>query len=261
MDNGNVNNDNKGNNNNYAWPVRLGECLPPLFSFENLYRCYLKCRKNKRNTMNVLKFEINAEENIFTLSEQLFMGTYMPSRSVCFIVEKPKMREIIAADFRDRIVHHVLVERLERIFEPIFIHDSYACRKGKGVHKALERVKEFIIKGSRNGNDKLFFLHLDIKNFFMTMDKEVLYRILQKKVKDKNALWLAKIIIFHNPAENCIIKGKKYLIKTLPPHKSLFNAKPKTGVPVGNLTSQFFANVYLNELDQYVKHALKCKYY
>ncbi len=232
-----------------------------MFSFENIYRCYLKCRKNKRHTINALRFEINAEENIFALSEELFMRVYKPSRSVCFVVEKPKMREIIAADFKDRIIHHVLIERLERIYEPIFIYDSYACRKQKGIHKALERVKTFTRKGSANGNKKLFFLHLDIKNFFMTIDKDVLYKILSKKVKEKDILWLSKVIIFNNPVNNYIVKGNKALFKVLPPHKSLFNAQPNRGIPVGNLTSQFFANVYLNELDQYVKHTLKCTYY
>lgn len=261
MYNGNVNANNK-TNNNYVWPVRAGEWLPPIFSFENLYRCYLKCRKNKRNTINALKFEINAEENLFKLSEELDNKTYQPSRSVCFIVERPKMREIVAADFRDRVVHHVLIEKLEEIYEPIFIYDSYACRKNRGLHKAVERVREFIRKGSKNGREKLYFVHLDIRNFFMTIDKEILYRMLERKVMDENILWLVRIIIFHNPVDNCIIKGEKNLIKHLPPHKSLFHTHDKNkGLPVGNLTSQFFANVYLNELDQYVKHILKCKYY
>ncbi|MFN3480894.1 MAG: reverse transcriptase domain-containing protein [Thermodesulfovibrionales bacterium] len=260
MWNGNVNANNK-TNNNYVWPVRAGEWLPSLFSFENLYLSYLKCRKNKRNTINALKFEIKAEDNLFKLSEELMRRTYQPSRSVCFIVERPKMREIIAADFRDRVVHHLLIERLEAIYEPLFIYDSYACRKDKGLHRAIERVKEFIRKGSGNSRRKLYFIHLDIKNFFMSIDKNILYTLLKKKVKDENLLWLARVIIFHNPVENCIIKGKGYLIKSLPPHKSLFHAPEDRGLPVGNLTSQFFANVYLNELDQFVKHTLKCRYY
>lgn len=171
------------------------------------------------------------------------------------------MREIIAADFSDRVVHHLLVERLEKIYEPIFIHDSYACRKDKGLHKAVKRVKEFIRKGSRNGRTKLHFTHMDIRNFFMTIDKEILYRLMEKKVDNKDLLWLACVLIFHNPIENCIIKGNKQLIRHLPPHKSLFHAPDGKGIPVGNLTSQFFANLYLNELDQYVKHILKCRYY
>lgn len=278
---GNVNANNK-TNNNYVWPVRAGEWLrdeghmesvdspslmggdkwkDDLLSFENLYRCYLKCRKNKRNTINALKFEVNAEENLFNLAEELRSKTYQPSRSVCFIVERPKMREIVAADFRDRVAHHLLVERLETIYEPIFIFDSYACRKDKGLHKAIERVREFIRMGGNNGRKKLHFLHLDIKNFFMTIDKTILYELLRKKVKDEDLLYLARVIIFHNPVANCIIKGKRHLIKSLPPHKSLFHAPENRGLPVGNLTSQFFANVYLNELDQFVKHTLKCRYF
>ena len=171
------------------------------------------------------------------------------------------MREIIAADFRDRVVHHVLIDRLEAVYEPIFIHDSYACRKEKGLHKAVERVRQFIGKGAENGRKRLFFAHLDIRNFFMTIDKRILYDILKKKVTDENLLWLARAIIFHNPAENCIIKGKQQLMNSLPPHKSLFHAGEGKGLPVGNLTSQFFANLYLNELDQYVKHSLKCRFY
>jgi retron-type reverse transcriptase len=261
MWNGNVNNDNKSNNNNYVWPVRSGEWLPPLFSFENLYRNYLKCRKNKRSTINALKFEINAEEKLLDLSEKLQNGTYQPTRSVCFMVERPKMREIIAADFRDRVVHHILVERLESVFEPIFVHDSYACRKDKGLHKAVERLRGFIRQGSRNGRKRLYFMHLDIKNFFMSIDKEILYHMLEKKVTDEQIVSLAHIIIFHRPTDHCIIRGKKHLLEGIPVQKSLFSAPENRGLPIGNLTSQFFANVYLNALDQFVKHTLKCKYY
>ncbi|MCX5885281.1 MAG: reverse transcriptase domain-containing protein [Proteobacteria bacterium] len=261
MWNGNVNNNNKSNNNNYVWPVRAGEWLPPLFSFENLYRNYLTCRKHKRNTINCLKFEINAEENLLNLSEELQQGTYQPTRSVCFMVERPKMREIIAADFRDRVVHHILVERLESIFEPVFIYDSYACRKDKGLHKAVERLRGFIRQGSRNGRKRLYFMHLDIKNFFMSIDKEILYRIVEKKVGDEQMRSFAHTIIFHRPTDHCIIKGKKHLRERIPVQKSLFSAPENRGLPIGNLTSQFFANVYLNALDQFVKHTLKCRYY
>ena len=155
----------------------------------------------------------------------------------------------------------LLVERLSAIYEPIFIYDSYACRKDKGLHKAVKRVKELIRKGSKNGRTKLYFTHMDIRNFFMTIDKEILYSLLEKKTENEDLLWLASVLIFHNPIENCIIKGNKHLIKHLPPHKSLFHATEDKGLPIGNLTSQFFANLYLNELDQYVKHVLKCKYY
>jgi RNA-directed DNA polymerase len=269
MNNGNVNNDNKTNNNNYVWPVRAGEWNPgdtgkkalPHFNFKNLYASYRKCRKHKRGTINALKFEINAEENLFKMAEELLTGAYRPSRSVCFVVDRPKMREIVAADFRDRVVHHLLIERLEAIFEPVFVHDSYACRKGKGLHKAVTRAREFIRKGSSNGNKLLYFTHLDISNFFMSVDKDILFSLIGNKVKDETLLWLARIIIFHDPVANCVIKGNRELIKHLPAHKSLFHSPEGKGLPVGNLTSQFFANVYLNELDQFVKHTLKFSYY
>lgn len=260
MWNGNVNNNNK-TNNNYVWPVRLGEWLPPLFSFENLYDSYRRCRKRKRNTINALRFEVRAEEHLFALCEELETRTYSPSRSVCFVVERPKLREIIAADFRDRVVHHLLVDRLETFYERIFIHDSYACRKEKGIHRAVGRLKYFIRKGSQNGRRRLFSLHMDVKNFFMSIDRQILYDLLRKKVAEPDVLWLAGTIIFHNPLERCLIKGKPALFAALPSHKSLFKAPAGKGLPIGNLTSQFFANVYLNELDQYAKHTLKCRYY
>jgi retron-type reverse transcriptase len=246
----------------YVWPVRAGEWnSAPIFSFENLYRNYLKCRKQKRNTVNALAFEVNAEENLFRLSEELQNNTYRPSRSVCFILDKPKMREIVAAAFRDRVVHHLLVERLEAIYEPVFIHDSYACRKGKGLHRAVARVREFIRKAGANGSRRAFFIHLDIRNFFMSIDHEILYGLIKRKVRDAGLLRLARRIIFHNPVKDCVVKGNRKLLHSLPPHKSLFHVPEGKGLPVGNLTSQFFANVYLNELDQYVKHVLKCRHY
>jgi len=166
MNNGNVNNDNKSNNNNYVWPVRSGEWDSPDFTFKELYGSYLACRRRKRNTINALRFEINAEENLFVLAGELNSRTYRPSRSVCFVVDKPKMREIIAADFRDRVVHHLLVERLEKIFEPVFVHNSYACRTGKGLHRAVGRVREYMRSGSGNNREKLYCMHLDIRNSF-----------------------------------------------------------------------------------------------
>lgn len=113
--------------------------MPPIFSLENIYRQYLRCRRNKRNTINALQFEYRLEENLMKLKEELSELTYYPSRSVCFAVNQPKPREISAAHFKDRIVHHILVDYLERIWEPKFIFDSYACRKEKGIHHEKEK--------------------------------------------------------------------------------------------------------------------------
>jgi hypothetical protein len=260
MNNGNVNNNNK-TNNNYVWPVRADNDALPLFSLENIYKKYIKCRRNKRGTANALKFEMNCEENLIDLQRELVDRTYYPSRSVCFMATKPKLREIFAADFRDRIVHHILVDYLERIWEPRFIFDSYACRKNKGIHLGVKRLQGFLRKVTRNGSMGAFYLQLDIKNYFMSIDKEILYRLIADKVRDESILWLARILIYHDCTKDYVLKGDMDYLKKIAPQKSLFYTEGRKGLPIGNLTSQFFANVYLNELDQFVKHHLKCRYY
>jgi hypothetical protein len=232
-----------------------------LFSFENLHRQYLACRRNKRNALNALRFEARQEENLLDLQEALLNRTYGPSRSVCFFVKKPKLREIFAADFRDRVVHHVLVDHLERIWEPVFIHDSYACRKGKGIHAGVERLRQFIRQVTRNGTRPAWYLQLDIHNYFMSIDKAILFALLAPKIRDEDALWLTRVLVFHDCTQNYVIKGDTRLLDKIPPHKTLFRAGPQRGLPIGNLNSQFFANVYLNGLDQFVKHTLKCRHY
>ncbi len=232
-----------------------------IFSFANLYRRYLECRQRKRGTINALKFELNAEENLWQLSRELQDKSYQPLRAVVFVVDKPKLREIIAADFRDRVVHHVAVERLEQIFEPKFIYDSYACRKDKGVHCAVDRLQGFI-RNLSGRNKPLYYLQLDIESFFINIDKNILYGLIRSKTRQQDLLWLTREIIFHNPADNYIVKGDKRLWEKIPAHKSLLKSGiVEKGLPIGNLTSQFFANVYLNELDQFVKHQLKCRHY
>lgn len=232
-----------------------------MFLFNNIYRQYLLCRQNKRNTFNALRFEVEQEKNLLALKEELEARTYRPSRSVCFFATKPKLREIFAADFRDRIVHHILVDYLERIWEPVFIHDSYACRKGKGVHKGVLRLQQFIRKVTRNGTIPAYYIQLDIKNYFMTIDKDILFSLIAKKVKDEDALWLSRVLIYHDCTDNYVFRGNFRVLKKIPPHKTLFYAPKNKGLPIGNLNSQFFANVYLNGLDQFVKHQLRCRYY
>ena len=249
-----------------------GQMEKGIFSFGNIYRCYLNCRKNKRNTINALKFEISAEENILRLEKELNSKTYRPSRSILFAARKPKLREIFAADFRDRVVHHILVDYLERAWERIFIYDSYACRKEKGTHRAVMRLKSFLRKVSKNGKRKAYYLQLDIKYFFTSIDKEILFGLIKKKIhpvrknfsngtEDKDILWLAEKIIFWDCTRSFILRDKEGVIKKILPNKSIFGKDNKRGLPIGNLSSQFFGNVYLNELDQFVKHTLKTKYY
>lgn len=232
-----------------------------IFSYENLLKCYYECRKRKRYTANAAKFEINFEGELLKLQKELQGHTYRPGRSICFVVTKPKAREIFAADFRDRIVHHILVGYLEPIFERKFISQSYACRKGKGAHKAIKDLKRYIGKATKGNTQKAHYLQIDIQSFFVSIKKHILLKLLKKRVKNPEILWLAERIIFHNPAQNYFYKGKPELFKLIPSHKTLFKVPKNQGLPIGNLTSQFFANVYLDELDQFVKHKLKAKYY
>ncbi|NMA44836.1 MAG: reverse transcriptase [Candidatus Diapherotrites archaeon] len=273
-DNGNINNDNKDNdNNNSARCVRFEKETPSaLFSFQNIYNNYISCRKRKRNTVNALKFEENLEQNLQELYYSLNNKTYEPRRSVCFTVLKPKPREIFAADFRDRIVHHIIVGALETIFEPSFSNDSFACRKNKGTHKAVKHLQRNTrkITGGNFGRKRAYFLQLDISNFFMSIDKRILFSIIEKKVNNfspwgvdfkVDLLWITKKLIFHDPASNFIQKSTKEISELVPTHKSLINVEKGKGLPIGNHTSQFFANVYLHELDFFVKNTLRVKHY
>jgi RNA-directed DNA polymerase len=251
-----------------------------LFSSQNVFLSYLDCRRRKRKTINALSFEKSQVDNLVTLTRTLNGGTYLPRRSVCFINTYPKPREIFAADFYDRVVHHLLVRFLEKYWEKVFIHDSFACRKEKGTLKAVERLSSFIRSVSENSSKKAYYLQLDVKNFFMTIDKHILFDFLDKglrkylripvsnraSVQDNLADYkrirdLIQTVIFHDPTENHIKKSSQEKWQIIPPEKSLFNTQTGKGLPIGNLTSQFFANVYMNELDQFVKHRLKAKYY
>lgn len=258
FNNGNVNNNNKSNDY-YVRAVRSGKCT--LLSFESIYQAYLDCRRRKRGTINALKFEIDVLGHLFDLALELQKGEYRPSRSVCFVTPVPKFREIFAADFRDRVVHHLIVRELEKIWEPRFIYDSYSSRPGKGIHLATQRLQNFMQKSTKSGKRVAWYMQLDIRSFFMSMDREVLFKIFERKKTSDVLLYLIATVVFHNPTKDFKFKGDPKILRYIPAHKSLFSVAPGKGLPIGNLTSQFFANVYLNELDQYVKHELKCRFY
>jgi RNA-directed DNA polymerase len=232
-----------------------------MFSFEQIYRAYRDCRKNKRNTRDALIFECNQEENIIQLVDALNSHSYQPVTSACFYIEKPKPREIFAADFSDRIVHHLIYNELAPTWEKIFIHHSYACRPEKGTHKASQELQACLRKITRNGKKPAFFLSMDIRNYFMSINKPILFQLLNKKCRNNDIEWLVQRIVFHDPTENYEMRSSKRLQQKVPQQKSLFHVLEDCGLPIGNLTSQFFANVYLNELDQFVKHVLKCRFY
>ena len=129
-------------------------------------------------------------------------------------------------------------------WEAIFIHDSYACRKGKGVHKGVLCLQHFIREVTANGSRPAYYIQLDIKNYFMSIDKEILFSLLDRKIRDEAALWLTRALIFHDCTDNYVLRGEAGLMESIPPHKTLFHAPKNKGLPIGNLNSQFFANVY-----------------
>ncbi len=241
-----------------------------IFTFEKLYKAYLDCRRTKRKTINALRFEWNLEENLFQIQEELETGKYKPGPSVCFVVESPSPREIFAASFKDRVIHHFLIREVLHMGEKEFIFDSFACRKNKGTHAGIKRLKKFIRQiGQNNQHSDCSYAQLDVSSFFMNIDHDILFSIFKKLISKQNksdqwkkeVLWLGKIIIFHKPTKNYIIKGDSKSFDLISPQKSLFRSKKNTGLPIGNYSSQFFANLYLNKLDQFVKRRLKCKYY
>ena len=234
----------------------------PLFSMERLYAAYRQCRRRKRRTCHALAFESRLEENLFDLRDALVRGHYRPEPSTVFMVEKPKRREIFAATFRDRVVHHLVVGALEPAWEKRFIHDSFACRKGKGTHRGVERVQTFARQVTCNATRTAWYLQLDIRGFFMSIDRHILLERLISKERDPVLVALIRTLVLHDPVCDCRFrKARQEDFLRLPAHKTLFKARPACGLPIGNLTSQFFANVYLDGLDQYVKHHLKARYY
>lgn len=235
---------------------------------EELFNAYFVCRKNKRNTANALAFEIDYENNLVQLCKEINDGTYQIGCSIAFIVDKPVKREIFAADFRDRVVHHLVIGKLNHLFEKQFIYDSYSCRTGKGTHFGIGRVDKFIRQCSLNYTKDCYVLKLDLKGFFMSINKNILFEKLEEFINEKYhasdkdlIIKLSKQVIFNDPTKNCIIKGNKSDWDNLPQTKSLFYSKPNCGLPIGNLTSQVFANFYMDSFDHFVKHDLKIRYY
>lgn len=217
-------------------------------SSDNLELAYRKARKRKSSRPDIQEFEQKLKGNLQKLQQELVTETYQPLPLKTFILRDPKTRKISKSDFRDRVVHHAICNVIEPIFEKQFIHDSCANRKGRGTFGALKRFNRFKRKVSSNGmkiqdhynNNYVrgYILKADIRKYFDTVNHEVLLQILSKKIADRKLI--------------------KLIEKILANHKTPHLGK---GMPLGNLTSQFFANVYLNELDYFVKHTLRTKYY
>ena len=244
----------------------LSDNLP--VTLEDVFEAYYECRRNKRNKQGALEFEVNLEENLITLWQELCSGSWKPSQSIVFLVYKPVMREIFAANFRDRIVHHLILKFLNPLFEQYFIYDSYSCRVGKGTHFGIDRVANFIKSSSMHNTKNVWILKIDIQSFFMSINRHILFSRLEEFIKkfyfEKNRdflINLCKIVIFNEPTHNCIFHSNFDEWKLLPKNKSLFYANKGCGLPIGNFTSQVFANFYLTEFDYYIKNICGIRYY
>lgn len=231
------------------------------FTFEQLVNAYLDCRKRKRNTESALAFEQNLERNLLALHHELKTGTYSPGKTICFVITRPKPREVWAADFRDRIVHHLFYNAISPRFYPSFIVDSCACIPGRGTLYAAKRLEAKIRSASQNWSKPCFYLKCDLANFFVAIDKNILHKQLKHRITEPWWLSLAEAILFHDPRQNYELRGDTDKLALVPDHKRLTSHASHLGLPIGNLSSQFFANVYLNELDQFIKHQIGARHY
>ncbi|MEK6914047.1 MAG: reverse transcriptase domain-containing protein [Nanoarchaeota archaeon] len=215
-----------------------------IYSIKNIILAWKKARKRKTKKQYVKDFEENIAYNLKVLHDELKNQTYTPKPLQTFILRDPKTRKISKSEFRDRVVHHAIVNVLEPIFDKIFIYDSCANRKGKGNLFAIKRFELF--KGKITNNLKLeaFCLKADIKHYFEEINHKILINAIRRKIKDNRVIWLIKRILEFGERRG---KITYYL--------------DRKGIPLGNLTSQFFANIYLHEIDFFIKHKLKCRYY
>lgn len=232
-----------------------------LLSFEALVQAYFDCRRTKRNSRNALEFEQDLERNLGRLYGELRDGSYRPGRSICFVVTRPKPREVWAADFRDRVVHHFPYNHIGARFEDAFIAGSCACIKGRGTLYAAEFLESGIRSITRNWSRQAYYLKCDLSNFFVAIDKTILLDLLLAKVREPFWAWLTELVLMHDPRTDFEFRGDPKLLEKVPSHKRLMEQPSHRGLPIGNLSSQFFANVYLDVLDQRAKHQLKAKHY
>ena len=248
---------------------------------KDLHRAYYDARRHKRNKWYQLKFEENYEAYLEELCEELWSGDYEPRPSSCFIIRDPKHREVFAADFRDRIVHHLYYNYVHEMLERTFIQDSYSCIRGRGTHYGIHRLENHIRKESQNYKEPCYVMKLDIRGYFMHIDRQKLLEITCRSIrrmaehriaKGTNERWkdridvdfvlyLTRITVLLNPLDGCRIIGSRSDWDGLPKDKSLFCSEKGKGLPIGNLTSQLFSNVYMNEFDQYMKRSLRCRHY
>lgn len=226
---------------------RYGNLYPQITDFQNIWLASQKAQKGKRFRDNVLQFNYNLESELLDIQQSLIQQTYQPGEYRTFYIKEPKLRMISAAPYEDRVVHHALCNIINPIFERTFIGDSYANRVGYGTHRALKRFTQFL-RSSR------YILQCDIQKYFPSIDHEILKTLIRRKIKGSDTLWLIDSIIDNSNEQLPVFHyfQDDHLFTPL---------DRRQGLPIGNLTSQFFANVYLNGLDHFVKETLKIRKY
>lgn len=219
-------------------PKKIKKCFDKNLTFEKMLNAHKRARKNKVYKNEVIKFEINLENNIINLINKIETNKYHLGTYRSFIVKEPKVREIKALPYTDRVVHQWYIEEfIKPYILPRFISNTYACIDNRGAHLAVSTIQHYMQIYKRNSTN-FWILKCDISKFFYNIDPYILYNILQKYITDKKLLNFTKLLIFDKRKDD-----------------------KEIGIPIGNYTSQFFANIYLNELDKFVKNNLKIKYY
>jgi RNA-directed DNA polymerase len=270
LNNGNANINNR-NNDGLALPVSplvapAGECQSAeAITLRELYAAWREARRGKVPSCNQARFEADWCERLIELQDVINSGIWSPRPTTCFIAQQPKAREIHAPDFADRVVHHYLVPKLEAIYESRFIADSYANRTGKGTHAAVARVRSFA-RQVHSGQGGGWYLQLDVRNFFNSIHRPTLWALLKRQMQRAHMPILQQrlthALLRRSPLQQGVSHRSTAAERArVPPHKRLENAPADCGLAIGNLSSQFFANVYLDQLDQFVKHTLRASRY
>lgn len=229
----------------------------------HIFEAYYDCRKNKSGTDSAIEFELDYEDRLIQLCQDINDRTYKPSKSIVFIVAKPRIREIFAASFIDRVVHHYLDLRLRPLIEEILISETCNNRIGKGTSACVKYVEKFIVEESENYTKDCYICKMDMQGFFMSISKSKLLEMIlaftyghYKGGDLKVLIWLIKVIVSDSPENNCEFRSPFSKWNKLDLNKSLFHIAEDLGLPIGNLISQLLVNFYLNEFDHYVKEIL-----
>ena len=229
---------------------KAGGLFERIISFENIYEAYLEARKGKRFRNEVLRFTHDCENYLKLIQKELIDGTYQVGNYREFYVYEPKKRLIMALPFRDRVVQWAIYRVIEPILDRKFIHDSYACRTGKGAQRAVSRVKHWVKQA--NKESKAYYLKMDVAKYYYRINHDKLLEILGKYIKCKKTLALLEVLIKNSNINFGVPLGD---------HSFKEEKVAGIGVPIGNLTSQLFANLYLNEMDHFLKRKLKAQKY